>query len=89
VLCCWKDLVPFSAALMRTIIKVVEIHTSMIFISIWGSFLSFLWSLLCCMSLVAFAIHDEEAMDKLTKGRASSSPAKAGFLFLFFFVQYW
>ncbi|CAE7937536.1 PNS1 [Symbiodinium sp. KB8] len=89
VLCCWKDLVAFSAALMRTIIKVVEIHTSMIFISIWGSFLSFLWSLLCCMSLVAFAIHDEEAMDKLTKGRASSSPAKAGFLFLFFFVQYW
>ncbi|CAE7201662.1 pns-1 [Symbiodinium natans] len=89
VLCCWRDLVPFSAALMRTIIKVMEIHTSMMFVSIWGALMSCAWSLLCCMSLLAFFIHDEEAMAKLTKGKASSSPAKAGFVFVFGFVQYW
>jgi len=89
VICCWADLIPFSAALLRTVIHVMELHTSMIFVSIWGGFLSCLWTVLCCLSVLAYAIRDAEAYQHLVKARASSSPAKAGAVFLFGFLQYW
>ena len=77
VICCYKDLVPLTVLLLRTVIHVVELHPSMMVLCVISALISAAWSMACFTCLLGSTIVDED-MVVLLKSRASSSPGKAG-----------
>ncbi|CAJ1375950.1 unnamed protein product [Effrenium voratum] len=88
VFCCWKDLVPLTVLLLRTVIHVVRMHSTMIMLSIFGAALAILWSVACFTSLLAVSFYDEEIAHAM-KEKTSRSPMKALVFFCFAFMYYW
>ena len=76
VICCYKDLVPMTVLLLRTVIHVVELHPSIMILSVISALLAAAWSLACITCLLGSVIVDEDMM-VLIKSRASNSPGKA------------
>lgn len=88
VICCYKDLVPMTVLLLRTVIHVVELHPSIMILSVISALLAAAWSLACITCLLGSVIVDEDMM-VLIKSRASNSPGKAALVFVFAFVYIW
>lgn len=57
---CWRNAVPFTVLLIKTVIAGMEAHPSMFFISLFSSSLSILWSLLCAVALLGMYVAHKE-----------------------------
>lgn len=76
VICLYKDFIPLTVLLLRTVIHVVEVHPSMMVLCVVSGLIAAAWSLACFTCLLGSTIVDEE-MVSLIKSKASASPMKA------------
>jgi len=88
VICCYKDFIPLTVLLLRTVIHVVEVHPSMMVLCVVSGLIAAAWSLACFTCLLGSTIVDEE-MASLVKSKVSASPMKALLIFLFVLVYIW
>lgn len=83
VIWCYKENVPLTVKLLKTVIHVIQLHPSMMMLCVISSMIAAAWSLACFACLLGLTIIDDD-MVHLLSSRASSSPMKANMR-----VQYW
>jgi len=87
VLCCYRRFIPFTILVVQTVSQVIVRNPMMVFASLVGTFLSFVWMVLVMVAFVGAGMHE---YNKDQAGKKHPSQGEAyGIYFVLVFLMLW